>query len=171
MNQIKIKINKLIQIKVPAVPLQQLLPRIFCLSKPKLVTPKFVKPIEIPFELAGEIKDWKAHRKWLEKKAKPKKDHSREAFEVKKLHVQSRCGMIKIKQLAAPKIDLHNKHHRPKTYRKVRRFGLGPSMRIIELSVPKLRVDIKTDYRPLENSLRISKSALAYQRNYKHFIF
>ncbi|CAO1422124.1 unnamed protein product [Diamesa serratosioi] len=96
-------------IKDPGVPLQQLMPRIFKLSKPKLVTPKYVKPIVIPFDLPGKIQDWESHRKWLEKQAKPKKDHSGLPFEVNELCIQSRSGMRRIKQLAAPKTNFHKK--------------------------------------------------------------
>lgn len=140
----------------------QLLPRLFKLSKPKIVTRKYVKPIEIPFELPGKIQDWEATKKWLDKRAKPK----RELIipnEVKENHRQSRYGMKRIKQLAIPKKDFYSNLNRPNTYKKIGR--IAPSMRILELSVPKLRVDIKMDYRPLECSLQISKSALAYQGN------
>lgn len=141
-----------------------MLPRLSELSKPKLITRKYVKPIEIPFELPGKIRNWDSTRKWLEKRAKPREYHLR-PNQVKEERKQTRCEMKRIKQLATPKKDFYSHLNRPNTYKKIGRIAPGPSMRIMELSVPKLRVDIKIDYRPLECSLRISKSALAYQGN------
>ncbi|CAO1421289.1 unnamed protein product [Diamesa tonsa] len=146
----------------PGIPLDQLLPRISELSKPKLITRKYVKPIEIPFELPGKIRNWEATRKWLEKRAKPRDLHLK-PNEVKEERRLTRCQMKRIKQLAFPKKDFYSHLNRPSTYKKVGKIAPGPSMRILELSVPKVRVDVKVDYRPLEYSLRISKSALAYQ--------
>ena len=146
-----------------------MLPRISELSKPKLITRKYVKPIEIPFELPGKIQNWEATRKWLEKRAKPRKLHLK-PNEVKEECTLNRCQMKRIKQLATPKKDFYSHLNRPTTYKKIGRIAPRPSMRILELSVPKVRIDIKTDYRPLEYSLRVSKSALAYQGNFNNLL-
>lgn len=42
------------------VPLGRLLPRLQVLAVPKYFTPKYVKPIEEPYQMPGKILDWEA---------------------------------------------------------------------------------------------------------------